>query len=563
LSKNDRIVENRMDQEHADVSPGRRRFLGNFAGMTATAIAASAIGLPPLAGGKGAELEAAEIGPLEAEQRRSEAYDIRLKTALFQKNLPLPAHPDNGDEQRYANKIGSYSKALPHNGLGEPDLSAYNLLLRALSTGEPSDFEAIPLGGAVKLSNPQSAYVFDLAGPDSHHPSVPEAPAFGSAWEASEMAEDYWQALTRDVPFSNYSADPLTLAAASDLSQFSDFRGPKAGGLVAPGTLFRGDTPGDLSGPYLSQFLWKNIPFGATTIVQKYHTAVAGDDFMKSYAEWSNIQNGIAPAASNTIDPVTRYIRSGRDLGEFLHRDFSYQGLLGACLILLSLGPAAMDSANPYLTSATQSGFTTFGAPHILDLTARAARVALEAVWYQKWLVHRRLRPEEFGGRVHNHLTGAATYPISSELLHSAAISRIFSTFVTYLLPIAYPEGCPTHPSYPAGHPTVAAAGVTILKAFFNESFVIPSPVEASTDGLSLLPYVGPALTVGGELNKLAGNFALGRDFAGVHWRSDGIEALTLGEAVAIGILQDYRTTYSEIFAGFSLTKFDGSEITV
>ena len=102
-----------------------------------------------------------------------------------------------------------------------------------------------------------------------------------------------------------------------------------------------------------------------------------------------------------------------------------------------------------------------------------------------------------------------------------------------------------------------------MLKAFFNESFVIPNPVQASADGLSLLPYSGPALTVGGELDKLAGNFALGRDFAGVHWRSDGIEALKLGENVAIGILEDYRATYNETFAGFSLTKFDGSQITI
>src|SRR5262249_446464 len=33
-------------------------------------------------------------------------------------------------------------------------------------------------------------------------------------------------------------------------------------------------------------------------------------------------------------------------------------------------------------------------------------------------------------------------------------------------------------------------------------------------------PYTGAALTVGGELNKLASNIALGRDAAGVHYRS-------------------------------------------
>jgi hypothetical protein len=44
-------------------------------------------------------------------------------------------------------------------------------------------------------------------------------------------------------------------------------------------------------------------------------------------------------------------------------------------------------------------GFGTFGGPHILALLTEVSTRALKAVWYQKWLVHRRLRPEEFGGR--------------------------------------------------------------------------------------------------------------------------------------------------------------------
>jgi hypothetical protein len=35
---------------------------------------------------------------------------------------------------------------------------------------------------------------------------------------------------------------------------------------------------------------------------------------------------------------------------------------------------------------------------------------------------------------------------------------------------------------------------------------------------------------VGGELNKLAFNTAFGRDTAGVHYRKDQIEGITLGE---------------------------------
>lgn len=82
-------------------------------------------------------------------------------------------------------------------------------------------------------------------------------------------------------------------------------------------------------------------------------------------------------------------------------------------------------------------------------------------------------------------------------------------------------------------------------------------------DGLALRPYRGPDLTVGRELNKLASNIALGQDTAGVHWRSNGIEGINLGEAVVIGLLCDLRATYHEDFQGFPLTTFAGTIITI
>ncbi|WP_205600689.1 hypothetical protein [Gracilibacillus sp. YIM 98692] len=118
-------------------------------------------------------------------------------------------------------------------------------------------------------------------------------------------------------------------------------------------------------------------------------------------------------------------------------------------------------------------------------------------------------------------------------------------------------------PHYPAGHSCVAEAAVTMLKAFFDESYVIPNLVDASSDGTSLQPYEGALLKVGGELDKLAANIAFGRDTAGVHWRSDGMEGLKLGEKVSIEILKEYKGTYNEDFNGFSLTKFDGEEINI
>ena len=105
-----------------------------------------------------------------------------------------------------------------------------------------------------------------------------------------------------------------------------------------------------------------------------------------------------------------------------------------------------------------------------------------------------------------------------------------------------------------------------MLKALFDESFIIPNPVTPAADGRSLVPYTGPGadrLTVGGELNKLAANVAIGRNFAGIHYRSDYTQSLRLGEMVAISALRDRKLTYNEEFAGYTFTRFDGTRITV
>jgi PAP2 superfamily len=148
-------------------------------------------------------------------------------------------------------------------------------------------------------------------------------------------------------------------------------------------------------------------------------------------------------------------------------------------------------------------------------------------------------------------------------LLDSPALAAVFNEHGTYLCPQAYPEGCPTHPAFPGGHASFIGAGVTVLKAFFNEAFVIPNPVVPSEDGLSLQPWTGEPLTVGQELNKLAFNVAFGRDTAGVHFRRDEIEGILLGEASAISVLTDFNATYPEAFTGFRLTTFGGEAVTL
>ena len=268
------------------------------------------------------------------------------------------------------------------------------------------------------------------------------------------------------------------------------------------------------------------------------------------------------PPAPRPLRPRRAICLTARDFHTFLHGDFLYQAYLNAALILQQLG--FVDKGNPYLHSRNQVGVGTFGPHHLYEMVAKVANTAVDVTWYYKWIVHRRIRPEEFGGRVHLHGTGRASYPIHADLLTtSTVLDAIHAKYGSYLLPIGSPEGCPNHPSYPAGHPAVTGACVTLLKAWFDESAVLPNPVVAKADGSALVPYTGPALTIGGELNKLAGNLAMGRGFGGVHWRSDNLAGLRLGEAVAISVLADERRTYNEHFNGFSLTTFDGTTITV
>ncbi len=542
----------------------RRGFLGGLGGLGGAVVTAGA-GLPAVltAAGRAAYAAAcAERGPLKGRARRNAAYDVRVEAADAARARPLAEYSCDGDEARFPTRIASYAKGLPQNQLGEVDPVAYTALLAAIETGRNELFEAIPLGGTRKLVNPHAAMTYALEGADSHDYASGDPPAFDSAQRAGEMVELYWMALTRDVPFGTWATDPLVARAAADMSRLSDFRGPKEDGAVKARTLFRGQTPGDLAGPYVSQFLWKDVPYGPATLVQRYRATPQGLDFMTTYPQWLSVQRG-DDVAEAPREPTARYVRNTRDLAEWVHRDFPFQAGVAAVQILLDL-PGTADPANPYLASRTQDPFCTFGRPFLLDVVARVANAGLRAAWFQKWALHRTLRPEAYGGRVHNHLTRAANYPIHPDLVTtSGVLAETHARHRSYLLPISYPEGSPLHPAYPSGHATFVGACVTVAKALFNEAAPIPDPVVASDDGLSLLPYAGPALTVGGELNKLAANVALGRCEAGVHYRSDAVQGMALGEAVATQLLVEMKRTYSETVGTFTFTRFDGTTATI
>jgi hypothetical protein len=371
------------------------------------------------------------------------------------------------------------------------------------------------------------------------------------------------------VAFTDYDATPLAAQAAAELSGLPSYLGPRnGGGRVTTDLLFRGVFPGETSGPYISQFLITPTFLGTQPLSQQMVSYLPNIDYMTSFSDWLTVQNGSLTGLKNQTDPVLRYLRVGRDLATFTHVDVLYQAYFTALLVLAGLG-APLNPGNPYVGSRCENGFGTFGAPDFAGTLTEVSTRALNAVWYQKWFVHLRPRPEATGGQVHLVKTGqgsATDVKPSNVILNSVGLQQSYAKYGSWLLSQAYPEGSPTHPAYPTGHGAVGGACITILKFFFDGNFAIEKPLVPTSDGRSLVSYTGSdagQLTVNGELNKLGHNISFGHGIhAGIHWRSDSDASLLLGEAVALSFLRDRAKIYNEPFT-VRLTKFDGTTATI
>jgi hypothetical protein len=554
-------------------STNRRSFLGQVS--AAATLAAATIANPSAASARqenSSHLDGLPTPPNVSNRRVIESFEVRLNAALKDAALPVVKNTSNGDEARYPDKAGTYTKGLPHDSFGRVDLNAFQSFKAALNSGKPSDFERIIMGGTRTLNGPQGGLKFDLECADAvqfGQPQVPPAPATASDQNATELLEHYWGALLRDVPFADYSSSPLAAQAARELGAQPTYAGPReAGGHVSANLLFRGAFPGEALGPYLSQFFVKPTAFGAQPISQQQVTYLPGIDYMTTFADWLTVQNGNVTGLTNQVDPQVRFLRSGRDLAAWTHVDVLYQAYFVAFLVLNSIR-APLNPGNPYAGSRTENGFGTLGSPDAAATLTEVATRALAAVWYQKWFVHLRPRPEHTGGLVHLLKTGQADKTdakLSNVILNSQGLQQNFDQYGTWLLPQAFPEGSPTHPAYPTGHGAVGGACLTVLKFFFDGDFVIPDPIAPTSDGLSLVPYTGAdgsRLTVNGELNKLGHNVSFGHGIhAGIHWRSDTDTSLLLGEAVALSVLRNRARTYNEPFT-VKLTKLDGTTATI
>lgn len=586
-------------------------------------------------------------------ERQIQARRIREAAAELAFLRPTPQHRANGDEQRLHDGkgkltyVGNFTKCLPHDDCGflrEP--ADYSEWVRSIDSGDPRDFPRLRLGPGpfqptgdfeygpdgkpllvwadtypegqrptVRAWESQGAgNTFDLEGADAQALTMPPSPALASQELISEMGENYWMALVRDIPFAEWGSDATIQSARESLARLWWFRQDRTDRLtgstdVLPTSLarrrvmsqngadpvpleqlFRSTLPGENDGPYVSQFLLigntgihRNdtahqlsdgmIADGAVRIDQRVRVATPGVDYLTDWKAFLDVQNGADTRFRESYADGYRFITTPRDLATYVHYDALYEAYLDACLVLLGLR-APFDPGLPFERPDLvdkQQGFAQFGGPHILTLVTEVATRALKAVRYQKFNVHRRLRPEAVGGWMYQRRANSAAVQERLRDLESmenafagssgigAAVGAANGDPDNWLLPMAFPEGSPTHPSYGAGHATVAGACSTILKAWFDHGWPLaaagaPIAYEASTDGSALVDVsatLDRPLTVEGELNKVAANIGIGRDFAGVHYYTDFIESFRLGEQITLTVLEEQKLTYRE---NFSLT---------
>ena len=238
-----------------------------------------------------------------------------------------------------------------------------------------------------------------------------------------------------------------------------------------------------------------------------------------------------------------------------VHDDPLYQFYYQACLVANKNGMSPSG-----FTHTKTSDWTSAGKPDMLADLAHVSLGALRTAWNNKWGCDMKIRPEVMAQRIElalntpegldvDRIPGFDDIKTNAELapLLLDAVNAANGNDLLYLK-LLFPEGSPTHPSWPAGHACVAGACVTVLKAMLkthDESYnSLPwtAVVTHSIDGDTLVDYpVGETtgMTIIGELHKLASNVSLGRDFDGVHYRCDGAFGIKIGEQYAITYLVD------------------------
>ena len=119
--------------------------------LTGLGVTAAAIGTPSLASAQpnssAAGTSNSSCAPPEMPgDHLRQSYELRVAMATQNLLVGRAVNVGNGDFELYADKGGTYTKALPHDAYGRVDPAAFASLMTALDSGNPSDFEKIIMG---------------------------------------------------------------------------------------------------------------------------------------------------------------------------------------------------------------------------------------------------------------------------------------------------------------------------------------------------------------------------------------------------------------------------------
>ena len=469
---------------------------------------------------------------------QSKEIEYRISTAFSYENYPIELcnNPDIKGKDAYQYCFG---KSILHDKDGVLLKDQYKILLDAIFR-DTSKFRQLKMGGEMKLVCPSCIYSYEIFGAPKWSHRIRDPPSITSKEGIQEMIELYWMSILRDIPFSQWNTHSLVQRAVSDLSK-SDER-------VTIDTLFRGSSIGDLHGSYVSQFLLMTFRQGIAQINQKYQYDYPGINYLDNREEVIRILNGILPEKQSN-PPLTRprLISTLRDGASYVHVDEPVQAFENAIRILREM-KVSTNPGNPYLSGLpNESSFVDYGVVDIFDLVHRVSRIAALACWFHKWTLLR-LRPEEYSFLLQRREDNEISLSIHPDWDQSDIKKYLLEKKGNVLLSSTYPEGSPTHPSYPSGHAVFSGTACTVVKAFFSNN--------TTFKGIDGITY-----TVCQELDKLASNIASFRNAAGIHYRSDMEEGILLGEQVAINFLQEEIKRYKD--AKYLITKRDGTTITI
>jgi membrane-associated phospholipid phosphatase len=429
--------------------------------------------------------------------------------------------------------------------------------------------------------------------------TIPPAPSIRSLTAAAELLEVYVMSLLRNFNFHILDTDCIfyknipteaksyvnTLIGHLNVPSIRDHLNHPSlfeNGDITPDTLFRGISRGDLIGPYVSQFFYYETAVGNLKLEQKYQCLDLSENivpdisnskysFLKTEQDFVSVWNGASRTSS--LSTKTKYMTNLMDLVMYINRDQIWESIFVTASLLLSRRIPIGFFVNP-TRKPPVSRFVNLGPVDLYNLMTKATKLAMNATWVWKW-TQLRPRPEEMAYQVHLEKTysssqlNGSSINFPSELINSPILNEIAAkNNGKYMMPLAYSQGSPFHPSYPGGHATIAGAMVAIMKAWFNCDSLIPAVVpDLNGENLVLYrlesqPNEVQFLRIEDELNKIATNCSHSRNMAGIHYRMDSESGIALGEQVAIDVLKDEVHKYSDEIT-FRFRRRNGEIVTI